>query len=143
MGHGLYKEKQMNERDFTQKKREDWERLAALTEKANGRRGLRGLSREELLTLGPLYRRVASDLAQARARAVSPDLTLHLKRYCRAGPCAAVFRAGAVLARQSGMAVLYDRFSCVAAKISPLFLRRCRYQRDWRDFRVLACHHAA
>ena len=68
----------MNERDFTQKKREDWERLAALTEKANSRRGLRGLSREELLGLGPLYRRVASDLAQARARAVSPDLTLHL-----------------------------------------------------------------
>ena len=68
----------MNEREFTQKKREDWERLAALTEKANGRRGLRGLSREELLALGPLYRRVASDLAAARARAISPDLTLHL-----------------------------------------------------------------
>ena len=68
----------MNEREFTQKKREDWERLTALTGKANSRRGLRGLSREELLTLGPRYRRVASDLAQARARAVSPDLTLHL-----------------------------------------------------------------
>ena len=68
----------MNEREFVQKKREDWERLAALAQKANGRKGLRALTRDELLTLGPLYRRVASDLAQARTRAVSPDLTLHL-----------------------------------------------------------------
>ena len=68
----------MNEREFVQKKREDWERLAVLTQKANGRSGLRDLSRDELLALGPLYRRVASDLAQARAKKVSPDLTLHL-----------------------------------------------------------------
>ena len=68
----------MNEREWVQKKRDDWERLAVLTQKANGRSGLRGLSRDELLTLGPLYRRVASDLAQARAKNVSPDLTLHL-----------------------------------------------------------------
>ncbi len=68
----------MNEREFAQKKREDWERLTALTEKANGKKGLRSLSRDELLLLGPLYRRVASDLAAARAQSISPDLTLHL-----------------------------------------------------------------
>jgi uncharacterized membrane protein SpoIIM required for sporulation len=68
----------MNERDFVTQKRETWEQLARLVEKAKGARGLRALDRAELQSLGPLYRRVATDLAYARARATSDDLVLHL-----------------------------------------------------------------
>ncbi|HZO89131.1 MAG TPA: stage II sporulation protein M [Chthonomonadaceae bacterium] len=68
----------MDERDFVTKKRTTWDRLAALVEKAGGKQGIRALSREELLALGPLYRRVSSDLAYARAHATSSDLVQHL-----------------------------------------------------------------
>ncbi len=68
----------MDERDFVSKKREAWDRLTALIDKANGKRGVRGLSREEILSLGPLYRRASSDLAYARAHAINKDLILHL-----------------------------------------------------------------
>ena len=68
----------MDERDFVTKKRETWERLAGIVGKAGGRGGTRALNREELLALGPLYRRVCSDLAYARAHAVSEDLIAHL-----------------------------------------------------------------
>jgi uncharacterized membrane protein SpoIIM required for sporulation len=68
----------MNERNFVTQKREDWDRLAALVEKANGPRGVRALQRDEVQALGPLYRRASSDLAYARARAVNTDLVQHL-----------------------------------------------------------------
>ncbi|HLK58045.1 MAG TPA: stage II sporulation protein M [Chthonomonadaceae bacterium] len=68
----------MDERDFVSKKRQAWDQLAALIAKANGKGGLKSLSREEILSLGPLYRRVSSDLAYARAHAVSTDLAVHL-----------------------------------------------------------------
>ncbi len=68
----------MNERDFANKKRADWDRLAAIIAKAGGRRGVRGLSREDVQVLGPLYRRVSSDLAYARLHATSADLVVHL-----------------------------------------------------------------
>ena len=68
----------MDERDFVRSKREAWDRLAALVEKANGRIGVRALDREEVMALGPLYRRASSDLAYARAHAVSSDLVQHL-----------------------------------------------------------------
>ncbi len=68
----------MDERDFVSKKREAWDRLTALIDKANGKGGVRGLSREEILSLGPLYRRASSDLAFARAHAINKDLILHL-----------------------------------------------------------------
>jgi uncharacterized membrane protein SpoIIM required for sporulation len=68
----------MNEQNFVTQKREGWDRLAALVEKANGPKGVRALDREEVRTLGPLYRRVSSDLAYARANATSGDLVLHL-----------------------------------------------------------------
>ncbi|MCW3098987.1 MAG: putative rane protein [Chthonomonadaceae bacterium] len=68
----------MDERDFVSKKREAWDRLTALIDKANGKGGVRGLSREEILSLGPLYRRASSDLAYARAHAINKDLILHL-----------------------------------------------------------------
>src|SRR5438309_1917549 len=70
--------KSMDERDFVTKKRAAWDQMAALIEKANGRQGVRALNREEILALGPLYRRVSSDLAYARAHATSQDLVLHL-----------------------------------------------------------------
>jgi len=68
----------MDERDFVSKKREAWDRLTALIDKANSAKGVRGLSREEILSLGPLYRRASSDLAFARANAINKDLILHL-----------------------------------------------------------------
>jgi uncharacterized membrane protein SpoIIM required for sporulation len=68
----------MDERDFVSKKREAWDRLTGLIDKANGKSGVRGLSREEILSLGPLYRRASSDLAYARAHAINKDLILHL-----------------------------------------------------------------
>lgn len=68
----------MDERDFVSKKREAWDRLTKLIDKANGKKGVRGLSREEILSLGPLYRRASSDLAYARANAINKDLILHL-----------------------------------------------------------------
>jgi uncharacterized membrane protein SpoIIM required for sporulation len=68
----------MNERDFVTQRRAAWEQLETLLQKAGKARGARALNRAELQTLGPLYRRVATDLAYARARAVSDDLVLHL-----------------------------------------------------------------
>lgn len=68
----------MDEREFVNSKRESWDRLAGLIDRAGGRRGIHALNREELLSLGPLYRRVSSDLAYARAQAVSQDLVNHL-----------------------------------------------------------------
>jgi len=46
-------------------------RLAELVEKAGRLRGLRGLSEEELLEFGRLYRRAASHLAHARAHGLN------------------------------------------------------------------------
>lgn len=68
----------MNEQNFVTRRRETWEQLAAIVAKASGRGGSRALNREELLALGPLYRRVCSDLAYARVHAVSGDLVAHL-----------------------------------------------------------------
>src|ERR1700760_394665 len=68
----------MDERDFVSRKREAWDRLTALIDKANGAGGVKALSREEILSLGPLYRRASSDLAYARAHAINKDLILHL-----------------------------------------------------------------
>ena len=68
----------MNERDFVNKKRADWDRLAALIRAAGGPKGVRGLSRDDVRELGPLYRRASSDLAYARLHATTSDLVLHL-----------------------------------------------------------------
>ena len=68
----------MNERDFVEKKRRDWDRLAELVELANGLKGPRALDREEVQELGPLYRRVSTDLSYAKLHATSADLQTHL-----------------------------------------------------------------
>lgn len=49
-----------------------------LTRTASGAGGLRMLSRQELRELGPLYRRIASDLAFARAQGFSQEVVDHL-----------------------------------------------------------------
>ncbi len=67
----------MNERDFVNKKRADWDRLAALIALAS-RKSVKRLGREDVRQLGPLYRRVSSDLAYARLHATSGDLVEHL-----------------------------------------------------------------
>jgi uncharacterized membrane protein SpoIIM required for sporulation len=68
----------MDERSFVDSRTEAWDRLAKLVQKASASGGLRTLSREELRELGPLYRRVASDLAFARVQGFSQDVVDHL-----------------------------------------------------------------
>ncbi len=67
----------IDERAFINKKRATWERLSVIVERAKNN-GLGRLSREELPALGTLYRRVASDLAYARAQGANPNLVLYL-----------------------------------------------------------------
>jgi uncharacterized membrane protein SpoIIM required for sporulation len=62
---------------FINKRKNNWQRLEdllSLVESAT----LRGLSREEIRELGQLYRRVASDLAIARAESRDPKLINYL-----------------------------------------------------------------
>ena len=68
----------MNEQDFVGKKRENWETLQRLVDKASQRGGMQSLTREEARLFGSLYRRVASDLAYSRSHATSRDLVTHL-----------------------------------------------------------------
>src|SRR5258708_541439 len=75
----------MDEREFVASRQPLWDKLAAIIAKASGPSGLRSLSREELKNLGPLYRRAASDLAYARARAVSPGLIAHINQLAARG----------------------------------------------------------
>lgn len=67
----------MDERSFVERRRPDWVRLAEILERASKVK-LRGLSREELLDLGKLYRRVASDLSFAKSGSANDDLILYL-----------------------------------------------------------------
>lgn len=53
---------------FEAERRADWERLAALLQRARSRRGRRALGADGLLELGTLYRAGAADLAYARRR---------------------------------------------------------------------------
>jgi uncharacterized membrane protein SpoIIM required for sporulation len=110
----------MDERDFVSKKREAWDRLAALVAKANGKGGVRALNREEIQALGPLYRRASSDLAYARAHATSQDLVLHLNGL--------VGRAHALLyeAQTSGNAAR-SLWNFYAYEFPMLLQRRVRY----------------
>jgi|YelNatPaOPRAMG01_1025707.scaffolds.fasta_scaffold03898_11 uncharacterized membrane protein SpoIIM required for sporulation len=68
----------MDEREFVSQKQASWKRLDQISRKALENGGVRALSREEIRELGPLYRRVSSDLAYARAHAVSNSLKTHL-----------------------------------------------------------------
>jgi uncharacterized membrane protein SpoIIM required for sporulation len=68
----------MDERDFLEQRQATWQKLAAILERSSTSSGLKGLSRDEVKALGPLYRRTASDLAYARAHAISEPLVKHL-----------------------------------------------------------------
>lgn len=67
----------IDERQFINKKRATWERLSAVVEQVK-LNGLAKLKREDLSTLGSLYRRAASDLSYARAQGANPNLILYL-----------------------------------------------------------------
>ena len=55
--------------EFIERRRPSWERLSGIVGRAGVRGGrLRDLSRDDLKSLGPLYRRAASDLALVRLR---------------------------------------------------------------------------
>jgi uncharacterized membrane protein SpoIIM required for sporulation len=56
-----------------EEKREAWEVLRALVQKASGRGGVASFSRAEMAQFGSLYRRASSDLACARSRGWNPD----------------------------------------------------------------------
>lgn len=68
----------MDEREFVESRQASWQRLTAILQKATVGAGLKNLTREELRDLGPLYRRAASDLAYARAHAITGRLIGHL-----------------------------------------------------------------
>ncbi len=70
----------MDEREFVQSRQAGWRRLTEILGRIETSGGLRRLSREDVRELGPLYRRAASDLAYARAHAVTGNLTGHLNR---------------------------------------------------------------
>jgi uncharacterized membrane protein SpoIIM required for sporulation len=70
----------MDEREFVACRQPQWDKLGAIIARASGGTGLKGLSREELRELGPLYRRAASDLAYARGRAVSLGLITYINQ---------------------------------------------------------------
>jgi uncharacterized membrane protein SpoIIM required for sporulation len=70
----------MDEREFLASRRPAWDRLETIVGKASGGIGLRGISRDELIELGPLYRRAASDLAYARAKGISPGLVSQINQ---------------------------------------------------------------
>jgi uncharacterized membrane protein SpoIIM required for sporulation len=69
----------MRERSFVVRRQEGWERLEELLALAD-RRGLRAFGAEQLTEIGRLYRAATSDLATARSREYSPNLTGYINR---------------------------------------------------------------
>lgn len=69
----------MHERDLLRRRRSDWERLSNLIQTAR-RKGLTGLSPDDLAAIGPLYRRAVSDLAFARSRLPGSQLVIYLNQ---------------------------------------------------------------
>ena len=56
-----------------------WQRLAEILDQID-RQGLQGLSSDELLEFGKLYRRAASELSFMRAHGLDPNLTNSLNQ---------------------------------------------------------------
>ena len=69
----------MRERRFVAARRERWDRLAALVDRASAR-GVRALAPAEIDDLALTYRAATSDLAIARARGEDPAILDHLNR---------------------------------------------------------------
>ena len=68
----------VDEKAYIDRRRPDWERLAAILARASSRAGLKSLSGSELLDLGKLYRRITSDLSYLKASSSDEDLVLYL-----------------------------------------------------------------
>lgn len=64
--------------DFIKRRKPAWDALSSLILRTGSVSGVRTLSRAELKTLGPLYRRTAADLAYARLRDADPNLVQYL-----------------------------------------------------------------
>jgi uncharacterized membrane protein SpoIIM required for sporulation len=64
--------------NFIEKRKANWKRLEELIDQAQGMRGLRGLSRDEVRELGRMYRRAAADLAIARVESRDQRLVSYL-----------------------------------------------------------------
>jgi len=60
-------------------RRTQWQRLSEILDQID-RRGLKGLSSDELLEFGKLYRRAASELSFTRAHGLDPNLTNSLNQ---------------------------------------------------------------
>lgn len=67
----------MQERSAT-RRHTQWQRLAELVARASRLHGLRGLTQEELLEFGRLYRRAASELSHARAHGLDAQELAYL-----------------------------------------------------------------
>lgn len=69
----------MDETAFLDNRRKDWERLDSIVRRAvQSSAGVKRLSREEVREFGPLYRRVAADLAYSRTQGASENLAGYL-----------------------------------------------------------------
>ncbi len=112
----------MDEQGFVNKKRENWETLQNLVDRASQRGGLQKLTRDEVRQFGSLYRRVASDLAYVRSRATSRDIVAHLNTLLAR---AYVLLYDSVPSRKSSYAIanfyLYE-FPALVQKYVRLFL---------------------
>jgi uncharacterized membrane protein SpoIIM required for sporulation len=87
--------------DFIKRRKPAWDALSGLILRTGTASGIRSLSRAELKTLGPLYRRTAADLAYARLRGADPALIQYLNDlvlrahgllYAERGPSASQLR---------------------------------------------------
>lgn len=96
----------MDEREFVQARQAGWKRLTEILGRIEASGSLRRLSRRDVRELGPLYRRAASDLAYARAHAVTGQLTRHLNRLV-ARSYALLYRADS--ANWGGLTRLFTR----------------------------------
>jgi uncharacterized membrane protein SpoIIM required for sporulation len=69
----------VRERVFVTRRQTGWERLEVLLDRAS-KKGIGSLQATELQELALLYRATTTDLAAAKSRAYSPDLTAYLNR---------------------------------------------------------------
>ncbi|MGE5549932.1 MAG: stage II sporulation protein M [Bacteroidota bacterium] len=103
-----------NLQQFYRANRPNWEQLEAILEQAR-RRGLPSLSRADLMALGRLYRRAASNLAYARTHRLEPELIAYLNNLVGRAhayvylPPAGIWRQISLMLRQTFPTVLQKR----------------------------------
>ncbi|MGE5529888.1 MAG: stage II sporulation protein M [Patescibacteria group bacterium] len=104
--------------EFYRRNRPNWERLETILGRA-GSRGLASLDRQDLLSLGRLYRQAASNLAYARTHRLEPDLIAYLNglvgrahAYIYVSPAGTLRRIG-LFFRRTFPAVLQKRLGFI------------------------------